>query len=691
MPGIAAMQVNITSDIGGLLKGISESVKNLKGLETAGERAARATEKSTSIVSKAWGAVKFAIAGAVAAIGTRATWGALTGATELVDKLGKASARLGIGVEQMSALRFAAEEADVPFDTLAKMVSKASKNVAELAQKQDTIFVGRFQVRLKDSEGRIRSINDLLPELAQGIESVDSEAQQLNLATKFFGREGGDSFVQLLRESGGFVQNLATQTERAKRLGVVFSQEQVDKLTAFNDAVGRIGEAWLGLRVKIATKVAPYLTDFANDIATFVASIPEIVGKIAEVITKSFTDPQLRDDLQAFLASLFDVWWTHQHGVAAMIAAGFYDLFARVLPALVLPAAAAFGRKLSTEMLKGMADVLDWANNNGVMNALIPGWQANVGSAIATTLRAVATSGELTESAEGVSEAIWDALSGPTAMSRESANYIDNMTNAIATAIERGDSLFKIREIIAKHSMDLGKMFAGPKDNKPEKRLSELEDRVIKFADESSKAIAGFSQSFSDAWTDIIFGGKASFSELAKGWAKTLTSMALNTLVFAPIFKTLGTQFGSWVSGNSTSNPPAAPDVSKVQALGGVWSGGRMQAFADGGIVTGPRLFGMAGGGLGLMGEAGPEAIMPLDRIDGKLGVRASGGGTIVQIIDQRSAGSPVQVRESTGPDGRRVIQAIVRDEVAGMVRDGTMDRVLGGSYKGVARRPARR
>lgn len=688
MPGIAAMQINITSDIGGLLKGISESVKSLKGLETAGERTAKATEKTTSVVAKAWGAVKFAIAGTVAAIGTRATWGALTGATELVDKLGKASARLGVGVEQMSALRFAAEEADVPFENLTKMVSRASKSVAELDQKQDNVFVGRFQIRLKDSEGKLRSINDLLPEIAQGIESVDSEAEQLRLADKFFGSKNGEggNFVQLLRESGGFVQNLAVQTERAKRLGVVFSQEQVDKLTAFNDAVGRIGEAWLGLRVKLATKVAPYLTDFANDIATFVASIPEIVGKVAEVISKSFTDPQLREDLQAFLASLFDIWWTHQHGVAALLAAGMYDLFARVIPALVLPAAAALGRNIAIKLMHGMADALDWATDNGVVKGIFPSWGSNITKGLSATLRSVATAGELSESAEEVSDAIWKTLSGPTAMSRESANYIDNMSNAIATAIERGDSLFKIREIIAKHSMDIGAMFKVD-TKKPDKELTDFQRRVERFATDAAGAIEGFSASWSDSMTDLLFDGKQTFGELARGWAKTLTSMALNTLFFKPIFSALGAgfaeQFGVKVAGSTAQITP--------NAMGNVFAQGKVQPFASGGIISTPQIFPMAGGAMGLMGEAGPEAIMPLDRVGGKLGVRASGGGTVVQIIDQRSGGSPVEVRESTGPDGRKLIQALVRDEVAGMVRDGSMDRVLGGSYRGVARRPVRR
>lgn len=60
---------------------------------------------------------------------------------------------------------------------------------------------------------------------------------------------------------------------------------------------------------------------------------------------------------------------------------------------------------------------------------------------------------------------------------------------------------------------------------------------------------------------------------------------------------------------------------------GGAFSQGRVTPFATGGIVSGPVQFPMRGG-MGLMGEAGPEAIMPLTRgPDGKLGVQAAGGG----------------------------------------------------------------
>ena len=62
-------------------------------------------------------------------------------------------------------------------------------------------------------------------------------------------------------------------------------------------------------------------------------------------------------------------------------------------------------------------------------------------------------------------------------------------------------------------------------------------------------------------------------------------------------------------------------------ARGGVFRGGRVQPFAAGGVVAAPTYFPMAGG-TGLMGEAGPEAILPLARgPDGRLGV-ASGGAS---------------------------------------------------------------
>jgi len=70
-----------------------------------------------------------------------------------------------------------------------------------------------------------------------------------------------------------------------------------------------------------------------------------------------------------------------------------------------------------------------------------------------------------------------------------------------------------------------------------------------------------------------------------------------------------------------------------ANAKGNIFAGGNVVPFAAGGIVNSPTLFAM-NGGTGLMGEAGPEAIMPLARgADGTLGVRGGGGMNVTVNI----------------------------------------------------------
>ncbi|MEC7300348.1 MAG: phage tail tape measure protein, partial [Pseudomonadota bacterium] len=67
---------------------------------------------------------------------------------------------------------------------------------------------------------------------------------------------------------------------------------------------------------------------------------------------------------------------------------------------------------------------------------------------------------------------------------------------------------------------------------------------------------------------------------------------------------------------------------------GGAIAQGRVMPFADGGVVRGPTAFPMRGA-TGLMGEAGPEAILPLTRgADGKLGVRSQGGRPVTVVMN---------------------------------------------------------
>jgi tape measure domain-containing protein len=160
---------------------------------------------------------------------------------------------------------------------------------------------------------------------------------------------------------------------------------------------------------------------------------------------------------------------------------------------------------------------------------------------------------------------------------------------------------------------------------------------------------------FSTAFQGIINGSMSAqdalagmFQSIGQSFVKMAMEMIaqqVTMITLGFIMKALGL-LGSAAGAGSTPLPGSAPQMTpnaivtptgfqgmipaNFAAKGATFSNG-IAKFATGGIVNGPTLFPFADGGamqMGLMGEAGPEAIMPLQRgSDGSLGVRAAMGG----------------------------------------------------------------
>ncbi len=132
-------------------------------------------------------------------------------------------------------------------------------------------------------------------------------------------------------------------------------------------------------------------------------------------------------------------------------------------------------------------------------------------------------------------------------------------------------------------------------------------------ADQLTITANGFARAMSQAFTQSVVGGKQ-FDDVLKSLALRLSNMAV-AAAFKPLANGLASAFsGVFESLFSNGGPTQA-------AMGAI------KPFAAGGVIATPTYFPLSGGGLGLAGEAGPEAILPLARgRDGRLGVAASGG-----------------------------------------------------------------
>jgi len=159
------------------------------------------------------------------------------------------------------------------------------------------------------------------------------------------------------------------------------------------------------------------------------------------------------------------------------------------------------------------------------------------------------------------------------------------------------------------------------------------------------------SASIGRAFEGLVFDGKR-LSETLAGIGRSLSSAALNQAL-APVQKSVGTAV--------TGGLQAILGGLSPFAKGGVLTGGRVAAFARGGVVDGPTHFPMRGG-IGLMGEAGPEAIVPLARgADGRLGIRSGGGAGAVHVTMNISTPDAASFQRSQSQVAAEMTRAMKR------------------------------
>jgi len=152
--------------------------------------------------------------------------------------------------------------------------------------------------------------------------------------------------------------------------------------------------------------------------------------------------------------------------------------------------------------------------------------------------------------------------------------------------------------------------------------LARMRETMIFTGREVNTLSSGISGGLRKAFDGLVFDGMK-LNDALKSVANTIVD-TIYSIAIKPVTGALGGLLAQGVAGAMGAGMPFAN--------GGAFSQGRVMPFAKGGIVGAPTTFPMRGG-RGLMGEAGPEAIMPLARgPDGRLGVQA-GGGRAVSVV----------------------------------------------------------
>ena len=185
--------------------------------------------------------------------------------------------------------------------------------------------------------------------------------------------------------------------------------------------------------------------------------------------------------------------------------------------------------------------------------------------------------------------------------------------NAPATYFREGT------KSVQEFSEEITKSFGGQMQSK----LKSFNDSIKTIQESMADVVVKGIKGMEDALVNFVMTGKLNFKNLANSIIADMARIAIQQTITKPF-----TNFISGFFGNANGN---------------AFVDGKVQKYAYGGVVNKPTIFPMANG-MGLMGEAGAEAILPLRRgSNGKLGVQSSGGsiGNIVVNVD--ASGSSVE------------------------------------------------
>lgn len=565
---------------------------------------------------------------------------AIKGQLNAADQMGQAAQKFGVPVEELSKLAYAAKLSDVSFEGLGTALRVLSTKMANTPQAFKALGI-----EVAGADGRLRPVSEVMADLSDIFATMPDGAEKTALAVQFLGKSGTEMIPML---NGGRA-GLKALMDEAARFGLVYSPETAAAANQFNDNLDRMVALMQGVAAQIVVNLAPMLSDLSDTLVAVSAAFAELSPKAREwlailavgtivlgpmVIGLGFVVGTLGRVARAF-AALTAVMLANPILVTiGLIAAGAvliwynWDWLSAKFKA-IMTAIAKTATDAWTAIRDKVTDVIAaiefkwgvWKANFEHLLDTVPQlftalWEKVKGVVAGWVDDFIALGGQIVDGLKkGISDK-WDAL---VAWFREK---VDGMTQGVKDllGIQSPSKVFA----------EVGGFISAGLQMGIEGGLGGIQSAlgrvgaVLKGAGEEWQGVFKdvgdtIRSSFVGAVTGQGGGLRSGVQGLLSGWAGKLAGSA---------FDGLAGLFGF--------------------ARGGVFSGGRVQAFAKGGIVSATTAFGMQGG-LGVMGESGPEAIMPLTRgRDGKLGVRG-GGLTVTVTMDASTATLGAYVSDTAG------------------------------------------
>ncbi len=565
------------------------------------------------------------------------------GTAEFASSIDRVAKMAGLSAEALQEFRFAASQSGADVETLDKALVGFGERVRE-AMKGPGEFRDLLEqsgISLRDAEGRTRSLEAVFLDYAEAVRKAQDPLEQSELAIAGFGTEGAVLVDLLARGRGG----IAGFQKQARELGVVLNRSLIEKLKEANAQFSKL-EQVLDVNFKRAVaRGVPFASGEAERFAK--------LGPTLKDLTESFLPDDLRSsealhrEIEDKLEELRGLR-TEKENLNNAIPD----------PTKAPPASPERFRRLNIEgLVREIRELVDLlrrreqedlgARGAGPQSPLRPGRMNFDGTE--GEVRLLPASFDPADSPfggaglDGLNRELADAgwrvqdLSAGFGELSQAAGGFEAQGGALAELVGRTNTLF------GEQSGLLGELVA----QVPQLggALTSMLERTSQEAGTLNQVVDAVGQSFLNAFEGAIARGE-SLGDVLKGLIVDLAEIALRAAgnkFLDLILGGLGSLFGAGggrAATAGTSIPGGIGGFAQGAAFGpggrflslgqgaAFGPGGRFLSLAKGGafmgaIVDTPTAFRFARG-VGVMGEAGPEAVLPLTRLaSGELGVKA--------------------------------------------------------------------
>ena len=652
------------------------------------------------------------------------------------DALNRMQIITGISAKALTGIANEAKLADVDMGTLTKGLTKLNINVAkaasgnaELAQKFKDLGVN-----IKDAKGNVQPTDAILKQLADRFADMPDGAQKAAAAVALFGKTGADLIPMLndgaaamdkftykisddfAARSDVFNDTLTAMEIQTKGFGLELTDALLPALQSILEEFAKLFDSkndW--------TSLFTLITGGLRGVATFLYATIKLMDQWVKYIVFSYDaiGKALNGDFvgagkaisngvtagmkqaQQDFAAISRIWTDAPSPGTGRRTSGrnaeFTDLAGQKASASAAEAAARKANQLQ-ERRNDLADrgsklLQDLKDKQAELNQEIKGvgmgqgakayqdWAGSIEQAkrgqrdmIDGLKKFIAETAKLGGTVDGASIKNWtDTIDAVTTaqMTLSDKKFSQDMQDMFTAQTEGFEQASKAAAEHARTLRDNAEAMLGLREG-----FNAYVDQLGTMREAASSLATDGLNKVGDSIIELATTGATNF----RAFAVDIIKMTMKMIIQQFVLKTIMSALGFTGSSGGSGIPAISGDFYKSMPIGNftpsangnVFGANGIVPFAKGGIVNSPTIFPFAKG-IGLMGEAGPEAIMPLRRgPNGRLGVEAAngGGGTTINVsVDAK--GSSVQGDSGKGNQLARVIAAAVQEEMVKQKRPG--------------------